>query len=313
MRAAVMGSPIGHSLSPYLHRAAYQAMGLDGWSYEAYECDEARLPGLLAGLTPVRGGAETGAGASAGASSDAEAGPGAGADAEAGPGAGADVWAGLSLTMPLKRAVLPLLDTVSELAVEVGGANTVVFGDGARHGHNTDVYGIEQALAEAGVPAPRSATVLGGGATAASALAALRNLGLFSATLLVRDPARAGETVEVAERLGVALAVETFDKLDALIGVDLVVSTLPGGAADVFAGRLTRVPALFDVVYSPWPTRAAAAVQMGGGTVVGGFEMLLHQAVRQVELMTGRSDVPVEAMRAAGTAEIVRRSASRTG
>ncbi|WP_043622102.1 shikimate dehydrogenase [Nonomuraea candida] len=283
MRAAVMGSPIGHSLSPYLHRAAYEAMGLGGWSYEAFECDEARLPGLLAELTPVRGQA----------------------------GAGEDAWAGLSLTMPLKRAVLPLLDTVSELAVEVGGANTVVFRDGLRHGDNTDVYGIERALAEAGVPAPRSATVLGGGATAASALAALRNLGLFSATLLVRDPARAGETVAVAERLGVALAVETFDKLDGSTRVDLVVSTLPSGAADVFAERLARVPALFDVVYAPWPTGAAAAVRAAGGTVVGGFEMLLHQAVRQVRLMTGVADVPVEAMRAAGQAEILRRSARR--
>ncbi|MER6949925.1 shikimate dehydrogenase [Nonomuraea sp. NPDC000554] len=284
MRAAVMGSPIGHSLSPFLHRAAYQAMGLDGWSYEAFECDEGRLPEMLRGLRPVRGEA----------------------------GASEDAWAGLSLTMPLKRAVLPLLDTVSEPAVEVGGANTVVFREGAAHGDNTDVYGIERALAEAGVPVPTSATVLGGGATAASALAALRNLGLFSATLLVREPARAGETTEVAERLGVALSVRTFDKLDALVDVDLVVSTLPGGAADAFAHRLARVPALFDVVYSPWPTRAAAAVEAAGGTVVGGFAMLLHQAVRQVELMTGRADVPVEAMRAAGETELLRR-ATRTG
>ncbi|MEW9554324.1 shikimate dehydrogenase [Nonomuraea sp. NPDC050783] len=281
MRAAVMGSPIAHSLSPHLHRAAYREMGLAGWSYEAFECDEARLPELLGELAPVRGEE---------------------------PGEDG-VWAGLSLTMPLKRAVLPLLDTVSEAAVEVGGANTVVFRDGRRHGDNTDIHGIEQALAEAGVPAPRSAVVLGGGATAASALAALRNLGLYAATLLVRDPARAGGTAEVAERLGVALAVETFDKLDALTGVDLVVSTLPGGAADGFADRLAGVPALFDVVYSPWPTRAAAAVAAAGGTVVGGFAMLLHQAVRQVELMTGRADVPVEAMRAAGEAEIRRRAA----
>ncbi|MFG1710065.1 shikimate dehydrogenase [Nonomuraea sp. M3C6] len=283
MRAAVLGSPIGHSLSPYLHRAAYQAMGLDGWIYEAFECDEARLPGLLRELVPLRGQAPD----------------------------DRDAWAGLSLTMPLKRAVLPLLDTVSELAVEVGGANTVVFRDGLRHGDNTDVYGIERALAEAGVPAPRSATVLGGGATAASALAALRNLGLYSVTLLVRDPARAGETVAVAERLGVALAVETLDKLDARTRVDLVVSTLPGGAADAFADRLARVPALFDVVYSPWPTSAAAAVRAAGGVVVGGFAMLLHQAVRQVELMTARTDVAVEAMRAAGEAELARRSANR--
>ncbi|MEU7894998.1 shikimate dehydrogenase [Nonomuraea sp. NPDC049152] len=270
-RAAVLGAPITHSLSPFLHRAAYAAMGLTGWTYEAHECDEAGLPAML--------------------------------DA-------AD-WAGLSLTMPLKRAVLPLLDTVSDLAVAVGGANTVVFAGGARHGDNTDVYGIEQALAEAGIPAPGSALVLGGGATAASALAALRNLGTGSATLVVRDPARAGETVEVAERLGVAPAVETFDKLDALLDVDLVISTLPGGAADAFAGQVARAPALFDVVYAPWPTRLAAAVEAEGGKVVGGFAMLLHQAVRQVELMTGRADVPVEAMRAAGEAEILRRATLR--
>ncbi|GAA4531018.1 shikimate dehydrogenase [Nonomuraea ferruginea] len=284
MRAAVMGSPIAHSLSPHLHRAAYREMGLSGWSYDAFECDEAALPGLLRELRPVRGGGPEEPG----------------------------TWAGLSLTMPLKRAVLPLLDTVSEVALEVGGANTVVFAGGAAHGHNTDVHGIEQALAEAGVPAPRSATVLGGGATACSTLAALRDLGLHEATLVVRDPARAGETAGAAERLGMALAVQTFDKLDTVLGVDLVVSTLPGGAADAHADRLAGVPALFDVVYSPWPTRAAAAVEAAGGIVIGGFPMLLHQAVRQVELMTGRADVPVAAMRAAGEAEILRR-ASRTG
>ncbi|MBG0831280.1 shikimate dehydrogenase [Planomonospora sp. ID67723] len=270
-RAAVLGSPIAHSLSPYLHRAAYRAMGLDGWSYEAIECDEAGLPALLGGLGPE--------------------------------------WAGLSLTMPLKRAVLPLLDTVSGLAVEVGGANTVVFREDGRHGDNTDVYGIVRALAEAGVAAPRSATVLGGGATAASALAALRELGLGGVTLVVRDPARAGETAEVAERLEVALEVRTFDKLDAALDVDLVVSTLPSGAADGLAGEVAvRVPAVFDVVYAPWPTPLAEAVRQAGGAVIGGFPMLLHQAVRQVELMTGRTDVPVEAMRAAGEAEILRRA-----
>ncbi|MFI6599770.1 shikimate dehydrogenase [Nonomuraea sp. NPDC050536] len=269
MRAAVLGSPIGHSLSPCLHRAAYRAMGLDGWSYEAIECDEARLPEVIGGMGPE--------------------------------------WAGLSLTMPLKRAVLPLLDTVAPLAVEVGGANTVIFREGARHGENTDVYGITQALAEAGVH-PASALVLGGGATAASALGALRALGLGAATLAVRDPARAGETAQVAERLGVALRVETFDKLDALLDVDLVISTLPGEAGDRFAPLLAGVPALFDVVYAPWPTRAASTVEAAGGRVVSGFAMLLHQAVKQVELMTGRTDVPVEDMRAAGEAELRRRA-----
>ncbi|MCC5581091.1 shikimate dehydrogenase [Microtetraspora sp. AC03309] len=268
-RAAVLGLPIRHSLSPILHRTAYAELGLSGWRYDAIECAEEGLAGLVAGLGPE--------------------------------------WAGLSLTMPLKRVVFPLLDTVSGLAVEVGAANTVVFRDGGRHGENTDVYGIVQALAEAGVSAPGSATILGGGATAASAIAALREMGLREMFLVVRDPARAGETVEVADRLGVSVEVQEFDKFDA--DVDLLVSTLPSGAADAFAAQAARAKAVFDVVYSPWPTRLAAAVQARGGVVIGGFPMLLHQAVMQVELMTGRADVPVEEMRAAGEAEILRRAA----
>ncbi|MEU4833035.1 shikimate dehydrogenase [Streptosporangium sp. NPDC023615] len=271
MKAAVLGSPIVHSLSPYLHRAAHRAMGLHEWHYEAIECDEAALPGLIGDLDGT--------------------------------------WRGLSLTMPLKRAVLPLLDTVSELALQVGVANTVILSEEGLHGDNTDVHGIVEALAEAGVTAPRAATILGGGATAASALAALRRLGLGEATLVVRDPARVTVTAEAAERLGVNLTVQSLDKLEAALEVDLVVSTMPSGAADDLAETLAGVPALFDVIYAPWPTRPAAAVAARGGTVVGGFPMLLHQAVRQVELMTGRADVPVEVMREAGKAEIVRRAA----
>ncbi|WP_055481927.1 shikimate dehydrogenase [Sphaerimonospora mesophila] len=285
-RAAVLGSPIAHSLSPILHRAAYAELGLRDWRYDAIECDEDGLAGLLGTMGPE--------------------------------------WAGLSLTMPLKRAVLPLLDTVSDLAVAVGGANTVVFGDGgARHGENTDVYGIVAALTEAGVSAPRGATILGGGATAASAIAALHELGLGEpglgeVTLVVRDPARAGDTLRVAERLGVAVAAVPFDRgfgrgsAGRIETGELVISTLPSGAADHLAGEVAAAlpdkGALFDVVYSPWPTPLAAAVRDRGLTVIGGFAMLLHQAVRQVELMTGRSEAPVEAMRAAGEAEIARRA-----
>ncbi len=161
MRAAVLGSPIAHSLSPVLHRAAYRALGLADWSYEAMDCDEARLPALLAGC---------------------------------GPG-----WAGLSLTMPLKRAVLPLLDLTDPLAREVGAANTVVFAAGERHGHNTDVPGMITALTEAGITgAPATVLILGGGATACSALAAVRGLGAARATAAVRDPARAADLLAAA-------------------------------------------------------------------------------------------------------------------
>jgi shikimate dehydrogenase len=274
-RAAVLGSPIGHSLSPVLHRTAYAALGLRDWRYDSFECTEEGLPALVETM-----GSE---------------------------------WAGLSLTMPLKRAVLPLLETVSELAAQVGAANTVVFRDGVRHGENTDVHGIVQALAETGVSAPSAVTILGGGATAASAVAAVREMGLSEATLVVRDAARAAETLEVAERLGVAVAVRTFAGFDrSAVDADLIVCTLPSGAADAVADEVARgLPekgALLDVVYSPWPTALARAVQERGGTVVSGFSMLLHQAARQVELMTGHGDVPVEAMRAAGEAEIARRA-----
>jgi shikimate dehydrogenase len=268
-RAAVLGSPVAHSLSPVLHRAAYAALGLD-WKYDAVECREDDLPEQLR-----------------------------------------EPWAGLSLTMPLKRAVLPLLDETSELAEAVGGANTVVFKGGQKLGFNTDVHGIVAALAEAGVGTPATAVVLGAGATACSALAALRDLGLPKAVVVARDPARASEAVAAGGRLGVGVTVRTY--ADPFPDTDLVISTLPAGAADAHAGTIARAAgALLDVVYAPWPTDAAEAVRAAGGKTADGYAMLLHQAARQVALMTGDEDVPVEAMRAAGLAEIARRAGLRS-
>jgi shikimate dehydrogenase len=296
-RAAVLGSPVAHSLSPVLHRAAYAALELSGWTYEAIECREADLPERLDACVRAGAGPRVQARAVARAVARAQAG------APAGPAG----WAGLSLTMPLKRAVLPLLDEVSDLAVAVGGANTVTFPGGRSAGDNTDVYGIVTALSEGGVAAPSSALVLGGGATACSALAALRDLGLSKATLVVREPVRAAEASAAAGRLGVAVTVRTFAELADLLPVDLVISTLPKGAADPHAAVIAASgAAVFDVVYAPWPTPLAAAAAAAGSAVVGGFPMLLHQAVRQVELMTGRTGVPVAAMRAAGEAALAR-------
>lgn len=274
-RAAVLGKPITHSLSPVLHRAAYAALGLDSWTYEQHECDEDGLAAFLDGL-----------------------------------GAG---WAGLSLTMPLKRAALKLADEVSGLALAVGGANTIVFRDGRRYADNTDVHGMVAALREAGLGTPAAAVVLGAGATAASALAAIKELGLTEAALAVRDLDRAVETCRAGERLGLAVRVLALDAPGGAPPAELIISTLPAGAADPYADQVARSgAALFDVVYAPWPTPLAAAVQAGGAPVVGGFPMLLHQAARQVALMTGVQDVPVEAMRRAGESELTRRSGSRS-
>ncbi len=272
MRAAVLGSPVGHSLSPVLHRAAYRALGLSGWTYEAIECDEARLPGLLD---------------------------------ECGPD-----WAGLSLTMPLKRAVLPLLDMAEPLVVEVGGANTVIFAAGARHGHNTDVPGMITTVATAGLSGAGSALILGAGATACSSLAALRGLGGSEATVAVRNPARAEALLAAASRIGIAVRLTEFGAASTAGGWHLLISTVPAGAADMYAERILRgdlVPAaVLDVVYHPWPTPLAAAAEQTGAAVISGFELLLRQAARQVELMTART-APTAAMRRAGRAELERR------
>jgi shikimate dehydrogenase len=195
--------------------------------------------------------------------------------------------------MPLKQAVLPLLDDVSPLATQVAAANTVLRAPGGRlTGDNTDVHGIVAALAEAGVSAPSRAVVLGGGATARSALAALARLGVQDPVLVVRSEPVA--TLGAAARLGMTPSVVPFTS-EVLHGCDLLISTLPAGAADAVAPHVVDVPALLDVVYDPWPTPLAAACR---GTVVSGAAMLLHQAAAQVELMTGLA-APLEAMRAA--------------
>lgn len=214
--------------------------------------------------------------------------------------------------MPLKRAVLPLLDSTDPVAEATGSANTVVFSGGARHGYNTDVPGLVTALTEAGLrAAPASALILGGGATACSALAALRDLGLPAATAAVRDPARSAALTTAASRLGVSVELCPFGRK---IEAELLISTVPAGAADFYAERLRCDPRppriVLDVVYHPWPTPLATAASAAGSVAVGGFELLLHQAARQVELMTGRP-APVAAMRAAGLAELTRRTAAR--
>jgi shikimate dehydrogenase len=259
-RCAVLGSPIGHSLSPVLHRAAYAELGLD-WQYDAVEVDERGLPSFLDGLD--------------------------------------ETWRGLSLTMPLKRAVLPLLDEVSARAAQAGAANTVVLDGDRRAGHNTDIPGASAALTERYDGPLRSATVLGGGATAASVLLALADLGCGSATLLVRDPARAGETLEAVARHPQAPRVDVRLLDDPGDPGDVLVSTIPASAqTPELVALAAGAGVVFEVLYDPWPTPLAGAAVRNGKPLVSGLDLLVHQAVLQVELMTGLP-APLAAMRAA--------------
>jgi shikimate dehydrogenase len=276
-RAAVLGSPISHSLSPALHGAAYRALGLSDWAYDAHEVQETALRGFVSGLGPE--------------------------------------WVGLSLTRPLKEAAFEVADQVSDLAREVGAINTLIRRpDGGWSGHNTDVYGVSQALRAAGCVQVASSLVLGSGATARAVVAALATLGCRKVTFAVRSVARP-ETLAQARRAGLEVDVVQLGQVgqvtDRIGDAPVVVSTLPANAlpANALTGRMlpegARLPGhlLLDVVYAGWPTPLAQAFEEAGANVVSGFEMLVHQGARQVHLMTGRH-APVEQMRAAGLAEM---------
>jgi shikimate dehydrogenase len=270
-RAAVLGSPIAHSLSPALHRAAYRALGLIDWAYGAHEVREPDLAGFVIRLGPE--------------------------------------WAGLSLTMPLKEAAFEVADEVSDQAREVGAINTLVRRpDGGWRGENTDVYGVSQALRAAGRAHVASSMVLGSGATARSVVAALATLGCAKVTFAVRSVARP-QTLDQARRAGLEVEVVQLGQLSSRIRqASVVISTLPADAlpdtawADLLPpGSLVSDQLLMDVVYAGWPSPLALTFSDAGASVLSGIEMLVHQAAEQVHLMTGQL-APVEQMRAAGLA-----------
>jgi shikimate dehydrogenase len=248
-RLAVLGSPIHHSKSPAIQRAAYDVLGVD-WSYEAIEITGADLPAFIETCGPQ--------------------------------------WRGLSLTMPLKRDILPLLTSRLPLVDTVGGANTVLFtGDGI-HGFNTDVMGVVRSFENAGISSLDYVHVLGAGATAASVLAGVAQLGATRVLVSARSPEKATGLVAIGESLGVDVTVRAWGVLDkSLIAPDAIVSTLPGGQNDLaFAAPIRERSALFDIAYDPWPSELANAWYEAGGTVISGYELLIQQAVGQVRVFT---------------------------
>jgi shikimate dehydrogenase len=250
----VLGSPIGHSQSPALHRAAYGALGLD-WQYEAIEMESVGLAGFIGTRGPD--------------------------------------WRGLSLTMPLKRDVMPLLGVVDGLVELTGGANTVLFHKGADgptlHGFNTDVFGIVEAFRDAGVERLTSVRMLGAGATAASALVAVAQLGARRVVVSARSAQKLVALFDLGEKLGVDVHAARLDGVDDGIVPEAVISTLPGGADHGYrfdtATRASSV--LFDVAYDPWPSPLAARWLEVGGRVIPGIEMLVNQAMLQVRIFVG--------------------------
>lgn len=261
-RCAVLGSPIQHSLSPALHRAAYAHLGI-AWTYDRVEVNERGLAAFVRELDSS--------------------------------------WRGLSLTMPLKVAVLELGD-VDQLASLAGAGNTLILEGGSRTVHNTDVGGLTWAVGEVTTSPPQRVTILGAGATASAALIAASQLGAQQVTIVVRTPARAEPLRPLAVQLGVELDIRPW--WARLPDADLAVSTVVSGAADTIAPSVVEtVPVIVDVIYDPWPTVLATTAEGAGCTVINGRDLLVGQALLQIELMTGHS-VPADVLYAALPAEL---------
>ncbi len=258
-RAAVLGHPVSHSLSPALHRAVFEEYDLD-CSYIAIDVTEDQLAKFISHMDTS--------------------------------------WVGLSLTMPLKVKILELIGEQNELVQLTQSANTVYrlpSGDLALD--NTDVFGMENALHESGFHSATHVLIIGSGATARSAVVSARNLGAQSITVQARNTAGRRSLENLIRELGMQASSGDID-LAAAHKFDLVISTVPQGSLQSHVMSMSGKThgTLLDVAYSPWPSFLAD--RWPNNHIVSGLQMLLWQATRQVELFYGVS-APVEQMRTA--------------
>lgn len=269
MKAAVLGKPISHSLSPIIHNAAYQLLDLPH-VYEAIELDEESFIDFMANLK--------------------------------------DDWLGFSLTMPLKEVAFDVTTEVSTVAKLTNSINTLICQPLLR-ADNTDVFGISQALRFGGCNSPKTATIIGAGATARSAIVALEGLGIEVIQIFARNLEKSARCIDLGNQLGITVD-STTEFSNNLVNVDVVINTTPKGVADEYSNRIeSPTGCLLDVIYDPWPTKLAKVWLESGLTVIPGYQMLLHQAIRQIELMTGLSP-DVENLQTALAAEIAKRGIS---
>lgn len=248
----MLGSPIEHSLSPALHRAAYAHLGLTDWTYARVEVGRGQLAAFARECD--------------------------------------ETWRGFSITMPLKEEACAL-GTASPTVELTQAANTLIVDDDGIALHNTDVEGFWRPLvAHFGVNAPEQvpierAVILGGGATARSAFLALTTMGVREITVCARTRSKVADWAPMFEATGVFPEVTDFDRFPMS---ELLISTVTTGAADDLADRIALTQGMvFDALYDPWPTELAYAAEAQKRTVLSGLDLLAHQAVRQIELMTG--------------------------
>lgn len=244
---AVWGDPIDHSRSPLLHAAAYDVLGLE-WNYGRRQVDAGGFDSALAEL-----------------------------DAS---------WRGLSLTMPLKERAFAAATSRDRHATLTGAVNTLHFAVDGLRGYNTDVGGLGRALRRQGIEEADTARIVGAGATAASALVTLVDLGARRIEVAARNPLKAAALVELGAALQV-LVVPSALGADTAARVDVTIGTLPGGTrldGSVADALAAEGGALLDVAYSPWPSALAEHWFAQGKGAISGLSMLVEQALLQVRI-----------------------------
>ncbi len=247
--AAVLGSPIAHSLSPVLHGKAFELLEIAG-RYEAIEVESGALAEFLQ---------------SQGKNYDY-----------------------LSLTMPLKEEVLAIAQDlnieVDDLAQRIQSVNTLVRKGSSWSATSTDGSGFIKALANAGYDHFNSVLILGAGGTARAIAGALDDIAQNVA--IMGRSVRRNAGIAACFRKVVPEFIAWDDQID-LRKFDLIVNTTPSGAADLVAENIpAKVDGLlFDVLYKPWPTLIARRWSDGGGKVISGLELLLYQGIDQINIV----------------------------
>jgi len=248
IKAAVLGSPISHSLSPLLHTVAYTELGLES-EYTRIEVKSGELGDFLKNCGAT--------------------------------------WSGFSLTMPLKEEVLDFSDDVSPLAARIRSANTLVQNpSGIWSASTTDVSGFTHALSAHGRDASGDVLIIGGGATARAAVAACDGVAT-RISVMVRSQSKVGEISNCVELSDLDFLewgdTNIFATADLIISTtpefatDSLVKNFPSNPAGLF----------FDVLYKPWPTLALEKWSGFGGQIVDGLDLLIHQAIDQVMAFSG--------------------------
>jgi shikimate dehydrogenase len=264
----VIGDPVGHTISPAMHNAAFKALNLD-YVYVPFRVSKEDLPRAVEGLRAFN-------------------------------------IRGVNITIPHKVSIIPLLDEIDEFAQKIGSVNVVVNDNGRLAGYNTDAHGFLYALLDQGVePEGQKVVVLGAGGASRSICFALAERGA-SLTILNRTPGRAARfAAEMSEMTGHSIQVLGLNKENLAAVLDscnLLINTTSVGmyphadatlvGHDVITPHMTVV----DIVYNPFKTKLLTEAEKAGARTISGIDMLIWQGALAFEIWTGKQ-APINIMR----------------